>query len=145
MSLSGIDAEKLFKLGFKRPVSADRVYPQDIYEYKNTTWVIGGRIVPETTLLCEEEVYSQGIWVPSTDDLITWLEDTNCKFIISYDNSIYRIEVVTNENHKFKEKGYSVEWSLFKVICKILKAFGGPPMQKEYKVIEVDLIEKEEL
>ncbi|RST56911.1 hypothetical protein D5F11_025595 [Siminovitchia terrae] len=145
MSLSRTEAEKLFKLGFKRPKYADEVYPQDIYEYKNATWVIGGRIVPSSTLLCEEEVYRQGIWVPSMTDLITWLEEMDCEFTLSYDGSSYKVEVSTSDEQRFKGKGISVEMSLFKVISKILQEFGGVPVQKSYKVIEVDFIEKEEL
>lgn len=145
MSLSRTEAEKLFQLGFKRPEYADEVYPQDTYEYKNATWVIGGRIVPSSTLLCEEEVYRQGIWIPSMTDLVTWLEEMNCEFTLSYDGSSYKVEVSTNNMQRFKGKGISVEMSLFKVITQILREFGGAPIQKKYKVIEVEYIEKEDL
>ncbi|KGR88898.1 hypothetical protein [Lysinibacillus odysseyi] len=145
MSLSRTEAEKLFKLGFKRPEYADEVYPQDIYEYENATWIAGGRIVPSTTLLCEEEVYKRGIWIPSMTDLITWLEEMECKFTLFYDRSSYKVEIFTNDEQMFKGKGITVEMSLFKAISQILQAFGGAPVQKTYKVIEVDFIEKEEL
>lgn len=145
MSLSRTEAEKLFKLGFKRAAYADEVYPQDIYEYKNATWVVGGRIIPSSTLLCEEEIYKQGIWVPSMADLITWLEEMDCEFTLSHYGSSYKVEVSTSDEQRFKGKGISVEMGLFKVICQILQAFGGAPVQKRYKIIEVDFIEKEEL
>lgn len=145
MSLTRTEAEKLFKLGFKRPEYADEVYPQDIYDYQNATWVIGGRIVPESTLLCEEEVYRQGLWIPSMTDLVTWLEEMDCEFTLSYNGSSYKVEVSTSDNQRFKGKGISIEMSLFKAVCQILQEFGGAPLQKSYNVIEVEYIEKEEL
>lgn len=145
MSLTKTEAEKLFKLGFKRPEYADEVYPQDIYEYKDATWAIGGRIVPSTTLLCKEEVFKEGIWIPSMTDLFTWLEEMDCEFQLSYDGLSYKVEVSTSDEQRFKGKGTSVEMSLFKVICKILQTFGGAPVQKNYEIIEVDIIEKDEL
>ena len=145
MSLSKTEAEKLFDLGFKRPVYADEVYPQDVYEHKNTTWVIGGRIVPSSTLLCGEEIYKQGTWIPSMTDLITWLEEMDCEFTLSLVASGYKVEVYTSDEQSFKGKGISVEMVLFKVICRILKAYRGTPVQNKYKVIDAEFIEKKEL
>ncbi|KGR74712.1 hypothetical protein [Ureibacillus sinduriensis] len=145
MSLTKTEAEKLFSLGFKRPEYADEVYPQDFYEYNNGTWVIGGRIIPSSTLLCNEDVYRHGVWIPSTIDLVTWLEEMDCKFILTYDGSSYMVEVSTANNQMFKGKGISIEMSLFKAIIKILQTYGGAPVQKSYKVIEVDFIEREDI
>lgn len=78
------------------------------------------------------------------NDLITWLEERDCQFTITHNGSSYKVEVSTCDDQKFKGKGISVEMGLFKVICQILKAYGGAPVQKKYNVIEVDFIEKEE-
>jgi hypothetical protein len=106
------------------------VYPQDIFECKDSTWVVGGRIIPLSSFLCEEEIYRQGIWVPSMNDLITWLEERVCQFTITHNGSSYKVEVSTCDDQKFKGKGISVEMGLFKVICQILKAYGGAPYKK---------------
>ncbi|ENQ3105779.1 hypothetical protein ACEOWJ_001766 [Bacillus cereus] len=145
MSLSKTEAEKLFILGFKRPKYADEVYPQDVYEYQNSTWSVGGRIVPSSKLLCDEEVYRQGTWIPSMTDLITWLEENDCKFTLSYDGLSYKVEVSCINERNYKGKGMSAEMGLFKVITQILHEFGGVPVQKSYKVIDVEFIGKEDL
>ncbi len=144
MSLSKTEAEKLFKLGFTRPDYADEVYSQDLYEYNNESWIVGGRILPSSTLFCEEEVYRQGIWIPAISDLITWLEEMNMKFDLHFDGSNYKVEVSTNKK-LYKGKGISVEISLFKAIIQILRDFGGPPVQKKYTVIEAEYIEKRDI
>lgn len=121
MSLSKTEAEKLFELGFERPSYADEVYPQDINEYKDSTWVVGGRIIPSSSFLCEEEIYRQGIWVPSMNDLITWLEEMDSEFTITHNGSSYRVEVSTGDDQKFKGKGISVEMGYSKSFAKYLK------------------------
>ena len=64
------------------------------------------------------------------NDLITWLEEMDREFTITHNGSSYKAEVSTGDDQKFKGKGISVEMGLFKVICQILKAYGGAPVQK---------------
>ncbi|MEW9677687.1 hypothetical protein ABRT01_16140 [Lentibacillus sp. L22] len=145
MSLTSTDIEKLFKLGFKRPEYADDVYPQDVYEYQNATWTVGGRIAPSSYLLCDEEIYKQGTWIPSLEDYIIWLEENNCTFNLSFDGFSYKVLVTCVNEQNYKGKGVSLEVGLFNVTIQILRDFGGAPVQKKYKVIDAEIIEKEDL
>jgi hypothetical protein len=52
------------------------------------------------------------------------------EFTITHNGSSYKVEVSTGDDQNFKGKAISVEMGLFKVICQILKAYGGAPVQK---------------
>lgn len=145
MSLTKTEAEKLFNLGFKRPSFADLVYPQDIFEFQSSTWVVGGRILPSGTLLCDEKIYKEGSWIPSLSDLLSWLEENECTFTMVFSGNGYKIEVYDNKNKKYKGKGGTLEFALYKVILGILEEYGGDPVIKKYHVIEAELIEKKDL
>ncbi|WP_106768747.1 hypothetical protein [Paenibacillus faecalis] len=144
MTISKTDAIKLFELGFHRPSYADRVYPQDIFEYQDAIWVVGGRVIPSTKYLCEEEVYKKGVWIPSILDLISWLEENDCEFNLSYTGTgykSYKVNVRDNDEIEYSAKGATPEFAFYKVISKILKKYGGNPVNKEYEVIEAEIIE----
>ena len=145
MSLSQIEAEKLYDLGFRRAEYASEQYPQDVYEYEGARWVLGGRIIPETTILCDEAIFKKGVWLPSVSDLFTWLEDNDCKYVLSYNGLSYKIEVTDSEEKYHKGKGATVPFVLYKVISQILKEYGGSPVQKTYEVIEAEFIGEEDL
>ncbi len=145
MSLSKTEAVKLFKLGFKRPDYVDAVYPQDIYDYQNSTWVVGGRILPSGNFLCEEGVYKEGTWIPSLLDLIFWLEENDTKFNLSYSGMGYKIIVTDNQENEYSSKGATLEFAFYNVIIKILQRYGGNPVNKNYEVIEAEFIDKKDL
>ncbi|MFD1428279.1 hypothetical protein [Kroppenstedtia sanguinis] len=78
MWLSGLFAEELKKSGFKSPY--DREYgpsPIDIYYYKGEAWCLGGRVEPvqeKEDLLVSQDIYEKGVWWPTIDDLLEWLD-----------------------------------------------------------------------
>ncbi|MDH6353515.1 MULTISPECIES: hypothetical protein [Brevibacillus] len=145
MSLSKAEAERLFNLGFKRPEFTDEVYPQDIFDYQNSTWIVGGRLLPSGTPLCDEKIYKEGTWIPSLADLISWLEESDCTFTMSYGGLGYKIEVTDGNKKKYKGKGGTLEFALLKVILQVLEQYGGSPVAKNYQVIEAEFIEKKDL
>lgn len=145
MPLSSSDAKKLFNLGFKRPAHEDDVYPQDVYEFNKSTWVIGGRILPSTNLLCNKEIYEEGIWIPSLADLMGWLEYNDCEYNLSYSSSGFKINVVDVNGKHFKAKGSTAEFALYNVITKILEKYHGNIVNKDIHVIEAELIGKEDI
>jgi len=143
--LSKTEAKKLYDSGFKRPKIYDDVYPQDIYDYKNETWIVGGKVFPRGEFGAPKEVYTQGTWIPLEEDLISWMEEHDCTFIISFDGMTYKIEAADVNGTSYKAKGVSLELCLYKVIIQILHSFNGNMPEKEYELMEVDLIEKEDL
>ncbi|MCY9544909.1 hypothetical protein M5X00_25240 [Paenibacillus alvei] len=145
MSISKTEAIKLFELGFQRPLYADTVYPQDIFEYQDAVWVVGGRILPSGAFLCEEEVFKKGVWIPSILDLMSWLEDNDCKFNLSYTGIGYKLKVSDSHEIEYSSKGATPEFAFYNVIIKILKKYGGNPVNKEIEVIEAEFIEREDL
>lgn len=145
MSISKTEAIKLFELGFKRPSYADTAYPQDIFDYENATWVVGGRVLPSGAFLCEEDVYKKGVWIPSILDLISWLEDNECKFNLSYNGTGYKLVVIDSHEIEYSAKGATTEFAFYNAIAKILKKYGGNPVNKEYEVIEAKFIDREDL
>ncbi|MED4732206.1 hypothetical protein P9597_29620 [Aneurinibacillus migulanus] len=144
MSLSRKEAEKLFQLGFKRAAYADEVYPQDTFEYEDATWIIGGKILPSGTLLCDEKIYKEGKWIPSLADLISWLEDNDCIYSLTYTGLTYKTEASDNLGRNYKSKGATPEYALFNTIVKILKEYGGNPVNKSYEIIEAEFIKEED-
>ncbi|MGC6585246.1 hypothetical protein ACPV3A_09805 [Paenibacillus sp. Dod16] len=145
MSISKTEAIKLFELGFQRPLYADKVYPQDIFEYQDSVWVVGGRVLPSTGFLCDEEIYKKGVWIPSILDLMSWLEDNDCKFNLSYIGTGYKLIVSDNNEIEYSSKGATPEFAFYNVIIKILKKYGGNPVNKEYEVIEAEFIDRKDL
>jgi|SRR5690625_613085 len=143
--LTVTEAKKLFESGFKRPGFDDDVYPRDMFEYKNETWIVGGRVLPRGEFSSPREVYTKGIWVPLEDDLISWMEENDCTFSCSFDGMTYKIKAADINNKSYKAKGSSLGLCLYKVIIQILHAFDGEMPEKKYEVIEVELIEKEDL
>ena len=144
MSLTKENAELLFGLGFKRQSYAEKTYPTDIFEHKGDTWCVGGRIVPNTNLCCDEEIYNNGTWIPSLEDLLLWLRDNECIFTLSYNGNGFKIEIVDNEKRNYKAKGGTAEFAIFNGIVKILKNYGGNPINKKFEIIEAELIINDE-
>ncbi|TGV28974.1 hypothetical protein EN829_041940 [Mesorhizobium sp. M00.F.Ca.ET.186.01.1.1] len=145
MSLTKTEAQKLCNLGFKRLDYADEVYPQDIFEFQNSTWVVGGRLLPSGNPLCDEKIYKEGTWIPTVSDLICWLEENECLFSMVYSGLGYKIEVTDGKNKKYKGKGGTLEFALYKVIMQVLEEYKGNLVSKDYQVIEAELIEKKDL
>jgi hypothetical protein len=139
MSLSKTDAKELIELGFKRQDFEDKIYPSDIYEYDGAVWVVGGRLLPNGNLICDDVIYNEGTWIPTAEDLIAWLDNNDCKFILEYNGGGYKIEANDSKGKVSKAKGGTIEYTLFKAIIKILKEYGGNPVQKTWKVIEAEL------
>ncbi len=145
MSLSRTEAEKLSKLGFRRPKYADDVYPQDVFEYEGMTWVVGGRILPSGPLLCDEKIYKEGQWIPTLADLMAWLEENDCNFSMTYTGIGYKVEASDYNGKKYKTKGATPDYALFNAVVKILVEFGGNPVNRSYEVIEAEFIKKEDV
>lgn len=144
MSLSKKNAELLFDLGFKRHSYADKVYPTDIFEYKGEIWCVGGRIVPNSNYSCEKDIYNRGTWIPSLEDLVLWLKDNECTFSLSYNGNSFKVEIVDIQKRDYRAKGGTAEYAIFNGIVKILKNCGGNPINKNYKIIESELINNDE-
>lgn len=145
MYLSKKLSEELIKLGFKRSHYIDEVAPFDIYYYEDTEWAVGGKIFPNSNLTSPEEVYKQGTWLPTTYDLLTWLEENNCVFSITNNGQGYKIEVTDSEGNIYKAKAGTSEHVLYNVIIKILQKHGGNPVNRKYEVIEAEFVSREDM
>ncbi|PYG83879.1 hypothetical protein LY28_03799 [Ruminiclostridium sufflavum DSM 19573] len=143
MSLSKAEAEILFNLGFKRQSFEEKVYPTDIYEFKGSVWCIGGRIVPNSSLSAETCIYNEGVWLPTLEDFIYWLDNNECKFSVIYNGNGYKVEITDNQDNAYKAKGGTMEFALYKGIMEILKKYGGNPVQKPCEIIEAELISED--
>lgn len=144
MSLSKKHALELMKLGFKRQDFEEKVYPTDIIDYNGETWVVGGRILPNGNLLCDKNIYTKGDWLPSQEDLISWLEDNDCTFVITYGGTGYKTEITAINSKVYKGKGGTLEYSLYNAIVNILKELCGNPVHKSYKIVEAELISRDD-
>ncbi|MWC27345.1 hypothetical protein [Paenibacillus sp. MMS18-CY102] len=145
MSLTKNEVEKLVQLGFKRASYADEVYPQDIFQYEGSSWVIGGRIMPDSTLLSAEAIYKEGTWIPSLEDLLTWFEDNDYLFEMGYIGNGYKIKAVDVNGCEYKAKGSTPIFVCYHVLLKILEKQGGQLKPKTYEVDEVEIIDRKDL
>ncbi len=143
MSLSKAEAVLLFNLGFRRQIFEEPIYPTDLYEFGGSIWCIGGRIVPNTTLSVEPQIYNEGIWLPSMEDLIYWLDNNECKFTLTYTGNKYIVEIIDNQNDVHKATGGTMEFALYKAIVEVLKKYSGNPVAKQCEVIEAEFISKD--
>lgn len=144
MSLSKEEADQLFTLGFKRAEYSDEVYPHDVFEYQNSIWVAGGRILPSGDILCDEKIYKEGTWIPGLPDLITWIEDNDCKFETSYCGLSYKVTVTDRNATSYKGSGSTLEFAMFLAIKKVLEKYGGNPVSKPYVVLKARLADDKE-
>ena len=140
MYLSKDFAKELVKLGFTRPDYYDQYNPFDFYNYRGEEWVVGGRILPEGTLSVSNEIYLKGTWLPSLDDMMSWFEDNNFIFDLSYDGDVYRISATDESKISYKGKGVYIETSCFNVIKKILLKNPKGMKKREYEVYEIESI-----
>jgi len=107
--------------------------------------LIGGRILLEGPPLCDEIIYTKGVWIPSINDLLSWLEENHCKFTISFTGTGYKVNVTDSHGVAFTSKGTTPEFALFNVIKKILMKYGGNLGSKEYIVVEAEFIDRKDL
>ena len=74
--------------------------------------------------MAPKEVYEKGARLLSTDDLVSWFEENNYSFELTYaiQGIGYRI-LATNKikNETFKAKGTNITFALGNVLEKILK------------------------
>lgn len=144
MSLSKLEAETLFNLGFKRQLFEEKVYPTDVYEFKGSVWCIGGRIIPDSSLFADDCIYKQGTWLPTIEDFVYWLDNNECKYSVIFNGNGYKVEIIDNQNNAYKVKGGTMEFALYKGIVEVLKKHGGNPVQKSNEIIEARLIGRNE-
>ena len=133
MYLVKSEALELFAAGFKRPSYQDPYNQYDFYDYNNTDWILGGKIVSDSEVLAPEEVYKEGTWLPSLYNLQLWLVENDCVFELSYDGLVSRAKVTDHTGKEYKSKGATPTNSLFHAILNILKVYGGIPVNKNYE------------
>ncbi len=127
-------AKELKELGFERPEYSDKYSQYDFYDYDGEEWVLGGRILPSSTLLAPQQIYSEGVWLPSLHDLVLWLEENNCNYNLCFDGKVYKLSVSDESGNLYNGKGASLDIACFNAITKILAAHNGNPVKKEYTV-----------
>ncbi|AYB38249.1 hypothetical protein [Brevibacillus laterosporus] len=122
MYLSKEQATILHNLGFQKSYYEGEVSPFDFYSYDEEEWILGGRILPQGELLAPEKIVSRGVWLPSTQDLIYWLSDHHYTFTIECKEKGFGYKIKASKSEKeFSEKGGTLEFTLYKLIVKILE------------------------
>lgn len=145
MYISKNFALELFQAGFKKPEYKEEYTNYDFFEYNSEEWILGGSILPAGKILAPEEVYVKGTWLPSGYDLISWLEENDFTFNLSFNGKGYLILVIDSNCKEYKGKGATIEYALFNAIMKILKDYGGSPVDRKYEVCNAEYIGKDEI
>lgn len=106
---------------------------------------MGGSILPSGKILAPEEEYKKGTWLPSGDDLLLWLEENDLTFNLSFNGESYLILVIDSNGKEYKGKGARIEYALLHAILKILKKYGGNPVNRKYEVWNAEYLGKDDL
>lgn len=139
------DAETLFKLGFKRPDVEEKISQTDVYYYKDEYWCVGGRILPNSNIIADSEIYEKGLWIPDIRDYIYWLSYNDCTYSVSYSGTVYKIEVQDPKGKSYKEKAGTLEYAFYKVVVRLLQKYGGNIVKKSCSVIHAEYLGEEKL
>lgn len=126
--LNAVLAKELYEMGFSFYYLQNNPQKGMAYYYNEREWIIGGDI-EENFTVNETTVIQNGIWLPSTDELIDWLQ--NNKFIFNiYYPTIENMGIYVNCIDSITEREYNTEGPLPMVlgftIKKILKKAERP-------------------
>ncbi len=116
------------KFRFKEFENLDeKCYIGERYFYKNNEYTIGG-ISDETPVTeFDIEVLKNGTWLPTTDELMLWLQTKNISLSIKYsaDDMYFYSEAVTKDGNVINASGADLQMCIYKAVYKIARCLNG--------------------
>lgn len=113
-------AEQLYTVGFTYHYYQEHIHAGMVFQIGEKEHVIGGAI---NEPLAEKDrlIVQQGMWLPSINHLIEWLNDNNFSFAIINQNGSYEIQCKdTITGRKYHTQVPTLDFALAVVIKKIL-------------------------
>ena len=127
MWLSDSFAEELKRLGFQRPYFyIPGPWPTHVYFYNEEAWCLGGRVQPvedKVDFLVKKDIYEKGVWCPTIDDLLDWLDYYRFYYRIDhFEPGLCKVKIYRDDRkYLFSVEAGTVEVTLYYAIKKILE------------------------
>lgn len=121
MNITIFTAEELYAMGFSFKHYSENVHRGMVYYYNDEEWIIGGRCDADFTD-DDMKIISDGIWLPSQEHLLEWLEDNDFVYSIVNTDGFYDVDCKdSHTNTLYHSKTPTLEVALASIIKKILK------------------------
>ena len=114
-------------MGFKSPYLEEYgPSPTDIYYYNGEAWCLGGRVEPveeKVDLLVSRDIYEKGVWWPTIDDLLDWLDHYRFYYRIDhFEPGLCKVKIYRDDRkYLFSIESGTVEGTLYYAVKKILE------------------------
>ena len=113
--------QRLIDLGFKPPYDLAEVYANQIYNYNNDEWAVGGRLTGDDLILAPEEVYKEGIRLFSIDEVFDWIHMEGLGLRLYKNiNSGYKFIIIDEFGIEHKGPGGTLNYAVFNTVEKYL-------------------------
>lgn len=114
-------AETLYSLGFTYRHYQENIYKGMLFQIGDEEYVVGGNTESDISD-AEAQKIKSGVWIPSAQHLIEWLQDNDFAFQINFEQNLIAIACKdTITNTEYSSESPDLETSLFSIIRKILK------------------------
>lgn len=133
-------ANQLYSLGFAHRHYQEHFHRGMVFYYDNSEWIIGGNKDEDLTEQ-DMKIIENGVWLPSANHLMEWLQENSFNFSISPLKSSMMVEIQCMDSITGTEYSPTVsvlEVALACLIRKILKKSERKfdTNKKEYGIIE---------
>jgi hypothetical protein len=140
MNISLGELEKLREFGFAYPYYKNVYGKSMVFWYDHREWMIGGRVNGEKINL-PEEVLKNGIWLPSVEQLLSWLRYNSFVYCLSYEDNMFAAVAKDCMNQQIYEvkNQLALTSALAEVILKICQSKKRDYLPKKpegYKIID---------
>ncbi|MBE6585212.1 MAG: hypothetical protein E7645_01650 [Ruminococcaceae bacterium] len=99
--------------------------PGNVYYYEGMAHTIGGAWDGSPLSKADRKIIEEGIWLPSTEDLMIWLQKEKVSITISYDakQGCFCGECVTETNEHFDDVGSNMQTCLYNLVFKVARYY----------------------
>jgi hypothetical protein len=117
--------DNLRKYGFSFPeIERELCNPGNVFFFEGEEYIIGGKCDGTPSSEQDERVAGEGKWLPTTDQLLLWLQwKVDNDITIKYDSAemYFYSEIQDPDGNTYTGSGPDLLCSLYKLILKILK------------------------
>lgn len=120
MNLDAYHAQELYSLGFHFRRLQENPHKGMVFQYEDSEWVIGGEKETEIEN-ADMEIIKKGIWLPSEEELICWLQYNDFVFVLAFQGFFFEIKCRDSiTGTAYTAEAPTPDLALFRIIKKVL-------------------------
>lgn len=108
------------------------------YAYEGVTYTLGGAWDGSPRSELDQRIAREGVWLPDEGDLARWLELTDHKFEIRYEDGYYRGTAEDEQENVFQGSGPDLLTCLYKMIFKICRDARGAVKPRCIPILKIE-------